>query len=164
MRRRWIAGSSPAMTSGYVRANERNMRKCLDPRYTTLAHHVASIAFGFGDLDLLRAAGLDAGAVPLLDKAAHPDPAVFELLGRQPRPREDALITFRDRDSERLRPAPAEIHVDRAAALADRQDLALDDRETTPSGQELRPALGPQLDIIRIAPEAKLGRPRHTLS
>ena len=69
---------------------------------------------------------------------------------------EDALISFQDGDRERLRPVAPEIHVDRASALADRQNLAFYHREMAPLGHELRPALGREDDIIRFAPEAKL--------
>ena len=103
-----------------------------------------------------RGAGLDRGP---LRSSTQPRTRTrrFAALRVAARPPENALMSFQDRDRERLRPAAAEIHIDRAPALADRQHLALDHRETTPLGQKLRPALGRLNDIIRIGPEAKLG-------
>src|SRR5256885_3683324 len=57
---------------------------------------------------------------------------------RQAGLRKDALMTFQDRDRERLRPTPAEIHIDGASALADRQHLAFGDCKTTPTRQKDR--------------------------
>ena len=54
------------------------------------------------------------------------------VFGLKPGARKDALMTFRYGDRERLRPSPPEIHIYGAAALADRQHLAFDDRETAP--------------------------------
>ena len=58
--------------------------------------------------------------------------------GREPGVREDALLTFRYGDRERLRPSAAEIHIYGAAAVADRQHFAFDDREMTLSGHQTR--------------------------
>ena len=88
---------------------------------------------------------------------------VFQRLGLQAGPPKDALMSFQDRDRKRLRPAAAEIDIDRAAALADRQHLAFRNRESTPSGQKLRPAFGRLDDIIRFGPEAKLAGPGEAL-
>src|SRR5262245_40785809 len=134
------------------------MLGCLTAASTMAFLRVPSVALG--DLDLLRAGDLDARAVALLDPSAHPDAAVFELLRLYAGGSEDALIALRDRDGQRLRPSPAEIHVDRACTLADRQHVTFRHGETAALGRKLRPALGRHDDIIRFTPEAKLGAAR----
>src|SRR6266508_2036020 len=117
-----------------------------------------------GNLDLLGARGLDPRTVPLVDPPANAHDAIFKPLEPQSGPREHALMAFQYRDRERFRPPPSEVQVDRAPALADRPDFALDDCELTPFGQEFRPLPGRHYHIIRFAPEAKLGRAGRTLS
>src|SRR5215203_5048355 len=130
------------------------------PRDLSLAFTASSVQLG--DFDLLGVAGLDAWTVAFVYPAAHPDASVLQCLRRQSGLRKHALMTFQDRDRERFRPAPAEIHIDGAAALADRQHLAFCDREATPPGQKLCPAFGSHYAIIRACPKAKPGRPRCT--
>src|SRR5271166_5534211 len=74
----------------------------------------------FGDLDLLRPDCLDPRPTAFLDPSAHPHVHVCKPSRVPSGSDETALITFQDRDRERLRPTPSEIHVYRACALADR--------------------------------------------
>src|SRR5262245_20558224 len=134
------------------------MLGCLTAASTMAFLRVPSVALG--DLDLLWPGDLDARAVALLDPSAHPDAAVFELLRLYAGGSEDALIALRDRDGQRLRPSPAEIHVDRACTLADRQHVSFRHGETAALGRKLPPALGCHDDIVRFTPEAKLGPAR----
>src|SRR5579883_2421127 len=83
------------------------------------------------DLDLLRLRRLDPRAAALLDPPSHQDAPSRERTHRETGRRKLTLVTFQNRNGEVLAPAPPEIHVDRAAALAHRHDLALDQRETT---------------------------------
>ena len=72
-------------------------------------------------------------------------------------------ISFRNRDREVRGPPSAEIHVDRRAAVADGQNLALHDGESAaPRRQRMRP-IGLADVIIRIGPKAKLGGARDPL-
>ena len=88
-------------------------------------------------LDLLRTAGLDLQTSANLDPATHAKTLFSSALG-EPGAREDALLTFRYGDRERLRPSTPKIHIYGAAALADRQHLAFDDRKTTPTVHQTR--------------------------
>ncbi len=63
-----------------------------------------------------------------------------------------------DGDGEVFRPAAAEIDVNRAAALADRQNLALNHCETTPNLEDPGRILGISHHIVRVGPKAKTGR------
>src|SRR5262249_52074716 len=108
------------------------------------------------DFDLLGAVRLDARPVALLDIAAHPHQPILHTPHVDPRGREGALIPFRDRHRERLRPPSPEIHIYGASALADRQHLAFHHAELAGPGLQLGQALRPDHHIIRFAPEAKL--------
>src|SRR5829696_5676674 len=125
---------------------------------------VTALSIQLGNLDLLGVAGLDPGPVTFVHPAPHPDAPVLQGLRRQPGLGKDALLTFQDRDRERFRPPPAEIHIDGASALADRQHLAFYHREATPTGQKLRPACGFHYAIIRAGPKAKPRRARRTFA
>ena len=81
----------------------------------------------------------------------------------QPRAREDALLTFRYSDRKRLRPSTAKIHIYGAAALADRQHFAFDDREATPTGHQTRQIPSVHYAILRVAPQAQLCDSGYTL-
>src|SRR4029450_3127446 len=98
----------------------------------------------------------------LLDPAAHADTAGFEVFRFYSGGGEGPVIAFGYRDGERLLPAPSQIGVERAAALPDRPHLAFHDGEVAALARKLRRVVGRQDDIIRCAPEAKLGRPRRT--
>src|SRR5262245_21863256 len=112
------------------------------------------------DLDLLRTGSLDSGANTLLDPSACSDTLSFESFRHDSGSGEGALVALRDGDGERLCPPSSEIDVDRACALADRPHLTFRHGETAALGCELRPAIGRDDDIVRFAPQAKLGRPR----
>ena len=109
------------------------------------------------NLDLFRAGGLDPRPISFFDPSTHPNMAVFQSVRCNARAGKDALVPFQDRNRQRLRPPPPEIHIYSAAALADRQYLAFCQRKKAPAVQELRPAVGPDDGIVRFAPEAKLG-------
>ena len=115
------------------------------------------------DLDLLGTRRLHPGAAPLLDPPANPHAPPGQRLRLETRGRKRALIALGDGDGEVLRPAPPEIHIDGAAALAHRQHLALDQREPAAALEDLRGVLGLVHDIIRFGPQAKLGGPRRLL-
>src|SRR5262245_13994112 len=119
---------------------------------------VPSVAFG--DFDLLGVRGLDPRPVALLEPSAHPDAAVLELFRFHSGCGKGALMALQDRDCESLRPSPPEIHVNRASAFADRRHLAFHHGEMAALGQKLGRALGAENDIIRFAPQAKLGLAR----
>ena len=70
---------------------------------------------------------------------------------------EHPLIALQNGHRECLRPLSPEIHVYRASALADRPHLAFRQYEMAAFGHKLGPALGRDDDIIRFAPQAKLG-------
>src|SRR4051812_19223973 len=89
------------------------------------------------NLDLLGTRRLHPGAAPLLDPSANSHAPPIEGLRRQPRGGKHALIALGDRDGEVLRPAPPEIHVDRAAAFAYRQHLAFHQRKPAALFQHL---------------------------
>src|SRR5712691_1404250 len=118
----------------------------------------------FGDLDLLGMGRLDPRPAALFDPSAHPHAAIFELSRVDAGGGEGALIAFQDGDRQSLRPAPPEIHIYGAAALANGQHLAFHHREMAALGVELCPVLGRHDGIIRFAPEAKLGVPRAALA
>src|SRR5262245_37255168 len=117
----------------------------------------------FGDFELLGVRGLDPRPVALLEPSAHPDAAVFKLFRLHSGGGKGAFMAFQDRNRESLRPSPPEIHVNRASALADRRHLAFHHCEMTPLGHKLGRAIGAEDDIIRFAPEAKLGLARGPL-
>src|SRR5579859_1900999 len=73
------------------------------------------------NLDLARMDQLDPRAAPFLDRAPDPNPPACQLPERQTCGLECALVALQSRDGEVLRPAPPEIDIDKAAALADRQ-------------------------------------------
>src|SRR5262245_46972737 len=125
------------------------------------AFGVPSVALG--DFDLLGMHGLDPRPVALLEPSAHPDAAVLELSRLHSRGGKGALMALEDRDRESLRPPPPEIHVNRASALADRRHLAFHHGEMAALGCKLGRALGAEDDIIRFAPQAKLGLARGPL-
>src|SRR5215467_3612695 len=120
----------------------------------------SSPSVAFGDLDLLRARGFDARPVAVLHPSAHADAAVLQRLRFQAGGSEAALVAFQDRDRERLRPLPPEIHIYRACGLANRQHLAFHQREPAALGGELGRPVGGHDHIIWSAPEAKLGLAR----
>src|SRR5262249_29867716 len=76
------------------------------------SHHVTDRSVP--DLDLLRALGLDPGAViaALLDPAPNPDAAASQSLQIKTRRRESALVSFQDRNRNITRPPPPEIDKD----------------------------------------------------
>src|SRR5262245_12552651 len=78
------------------------------------------------DLDLLRTHGLDPWAAALLDPPPHHHAPARQPTRPQPGIDKLTLVPFQNRNGEVLAPAPAEIHVNRAAALAHRHDLAFD--------------------------------------
>src|SRR5215467_7008941 len=149
--------ASAAAPAGASRLVPRTLN-CLTAASTMAFFAFLSVALG--DLDLLRAGELDTRAVTLLDPTAHPNAAVFEFFRLYAGGGEDGRIALRDRGRQRLRPSPPEIHVDRACALADRQHVPLRHGETAAFGSKMSPALGRHDDIIRFAPEAKLGATR----
>src|SRR5262249_24585477 len=118
----------------------------------------------FGDLDLLRPGSFDPRPVALIDPSADANDTILEALETYPSTGKDALMSFQNRDRQRLSPAPPEIQLDRAPALADGEDLTFNDCEPTPLGKELCPIPSRQYHIARIGPEAKLCAPCHTLS
>src|SRR5262245_31191627 len=104
------------------------------------------------DLDLLRHDGLDPRAAARLDVTTYRYPAAGQLSRLDPGRGEDALIALRDGDGEVFRPSPSEIHVDRAAALAHRHDVAFDEREAAELPKHPRRILGTHHFIARNAP------------
>src|SRR3954462_14371191 len=80
-------------------------------------------------LNLLGTGRLHPGSAPLIDPSANAQPAHFQCLGRQPGCGKHPLVALGDRDCEVLRPPASEIHIDRGAAFAHRQNPALDERE-----------------------------------
>src|SRR6185436_18350841 len=90
-------------------------------------------------------------------RAGNPDAPPGERLRLETRGGKHALIALGDGDGEILRPAPPEIHIDGAAALAHRLDLALDQRKPAAALEDPRGVFGLVDDIIRFAPQAKLG-------
>src|SRR6266436_5821200 len=113
------------------------------------------VSFISDDLDLLGRRCLDPRTAALLDPSPHHDAASRQLLRLQSGGRKYALMTLRNGDREILAPAPAEIHIDGAAALAHRHHLALDQREAPPFGGDLPRILGRMGKIARIGPKAK---------
>ena len=85
---------------------------------------------------------LDPRPAPFLDRTPDPHMAARQLLQRQARRLECALIALRSRDGEVLRPAPPKVDVDRAAALAHRQHLPLNHRKMAPKRENSRRILG----------------------
>ena len=127
------------------------------------ASSARSPSIQFYELNLLRTACLDSRTIANLDPAAHAYTSVLERLGINSGAREDALLSFRYGDRKRLRPSTAKIRIYSAAAFADRQHFAFDDRETTPSGHQTRQVAGWHYGILRVAPQANLGDSGGTL-
>ena len=107
---------------------------------------------------LLRTLGCDPGAVfdpALLDPTADPDAAASQSLQIKTCRRECALVSFRDRNCNILRPPPSEIHVDRGAAFAYGRHRAFDQRESASLRRYIHRGLDVNHVIIRIGSEAK---------
>ena len=100
---------------------------------------------------------LDARPVALLDPPADPNATIFKPFRLYAGGGEHPLIALQNGHRESLRPLSPEIHVYRASALADRPHLAFRQYEMAAFGHKLGPALGRDDDIIRFAPQAKLG-------
>src|SRR5262249_30848483 len=110
----------------------------------------ASIALHY--LDLLGTRRLDPRAAALLDPPAHPNATPREPLRLEAGRRESALVALGNGDRKVVGPPPAEVHIDRGAALADRQHLAFDDRKPSSFARDGRRVFGPSHHIIRIGP------------
>ena len=115
------------------------------------------------DLDLLRTGSPDSGAGTLLDPSTYSNTPLFEPFRRYSGSSEGTLVVLRNRDGECLCPPSSEIDVNRACALADRPHLSFRHGETAALGREFGPAVGREDDIVRFAPQAKLGLARRPL-
>ena len=82
--------------------------------------------------------------------------------GSRPAAAKAALVAFQNRDGEILGPAPPEVDIDRAAAFAHRQHLALDQREPAPQRPGFRAAFSGVLrhDSVGFAQRPRPARPR----
>src|SRR5262249_37643157 len=102
------------------------------------------------DLDLLRPGRLDPRAAALLDPPPHHHAPAGEPARAQPGLDKLTLVPFQNRNGEVLAPAPPEIDVNGAAALAHRHHFSLDQCEATPLGREPHRVLGLLRKISRI--------------
>src|SRR5262249_15623013 len=124
------------------------------------ARHPISVAErSVGDLDLLRALGLDPGAFATtrLDPAANPNVSASQTPQIKTRRRETALVSFQDGNRNVADPPPAEIYVDCAPTFAHGRHFALDQRKSASVRQCVVRRLGVKHLIIRIGPYAKFG-------
>src|SRR6185295_11534859 len=141
--------------------SQRTVDACPDGLLAIVTTSAPSVALQ--NLDLLRTARLHPGAAPLLDPSADTHHAAGQFLRLEAGRGKHALVALGDGDGEVLRPAPAEIDVNRPAALTYRKDLALDQSEPPAARQHLRrfPCLGD--GIVWFGPEAKLCGARRIL-
>src|SRR5271163_2584667 len=111
-------------------------------------------------LDLFRARGFDGRSPTLFDPAAHLDAPAGEVLRIDPSGDEGPLIPLQDGDGKVLRPAPPEVHIQHAAAFADRYHFSLDQREASPLRHDVVGILRLFHHKIGFAPQAKHAVPR----
>ena len=107
-----------------------------------------------------RTFGCDPGPVfdtALLDPAADPNAATGQSLQIKTCRRECALVSFRDRNCNILRPSPSEIYINRGAAFTYGRHRTFDQRESASLRRYIHRGLDVNNVIIRIRPQAKPG-------
>src|SRR5919197_2966303 len=100
--------------------------------------------------DLFRTRRFEPRTPAFLDPAAHPNAAPGQRLRLDACGRKHPFVALGDGDGEVLGPPSAEVDVDRAAAFAYRQHVALNDREPPSLTCDRRRIVGSPQGIIRI--------------
>src|SRR4051812_17311656 len=127
-------------------------RRAADNRPDRIATITTSARSVVQNLYLFGTCRLHPGAAPLLDPPANSNSPAAQRLRYQTCGSKRALIALGDRDGEVFRPAPPEIDVNRAAALAHRDDLALDQGKPAAALQDPGGVLRLADDINRFGP------------
>src|ERR1041385_3134362 len=106
-------------------------------------------------LDLLGTCCLHPGPAPFLDPPANSNPPAGQRLRHEASGGKRTLLALGDCAGEVFRPAPPDIPVDRAAAFAQRDDLACDQRKPAAALQDRFWILRLADDINWFGPQAK---------